>query len=122
MLDIAVDRDSVHAGDDFTSHATSVMLDPAATMRAFFDAIRTMHYLPAITGGEATWIICVSGKEIGVFAQQWPTPKLVAPIERLAKQAFEGNAPRIFFKYWCQKDPDVVFSCIETGCALPSRN
>lgn len=29
MLAIAIDRDSFHAGDDLSSHASSIKLDPA---------------------------------------------------------------------------------------------
>ncbi|MCV4289685.1 hypothetical protein OH708_17340 [Pseudomonas capsici] len=121
MLAIAIDRDSVHAGDDLSSHTSSIKLDPTATLRALFEAIQTMYYLPGISGGEATWIICTSGKQIGVFAQQWPTPKLVVPIESLVKQVFGDSEPSLFFKYWCQTDPHVVFSRIEAGEILSSR-
>ncbi|WP_232849471.1 hypothetical protein [Pseudomonas capsici] len=50
MLAIAIDRDSVHAGDDLSSHASSIQLDPTATLRTLFEAIRTMYHLPCING------------------------------------------------------------------------
>lgn len=121
MLTIALDRDSVHAGDDLSSHASSIKLDLTATLRTLFEAIQTMRYLPGISGGEASWVICASGKTIGVLAQQWATPKLVVPIESQVKQVFQDNEPRLLFKYWCQTDPDLVFSRIKAGEALPSR-
>lgn len=121
MLFIAIDRDSVHAGDDLTSHASSIKLDPHATLRTLFEAIKTMHYLPDISGGKATWIVCVSDKEIGVLAQQWTEPKLVVPIENRLKEAIADHEPRFQFRYWCQADPDDVFSSIEAGEQLPSR-
>jgi hypothetical protein len=121
MLAIPIDRDSVHAGDDLSSHVGSIKVDPTATMHALFEAIQAMHYLPVITGDKATWIICASGKQIGVVAQQWAAPKLVVPVDSLVTQVFENREPRLLFKYWCQIDPDVVFSRIEAGEVLPSR-
>ncbi|MBA1244220.1 hypothetical protein G7027_22590 [Pseudomonas japonica] len=121
MLAIAIDRDSVHAGDDLSGHASSIKLDPTATLRALFEAIQTMHYLPCIKGDEATWVISASGKQIGVLAQQWTAPKLVVSLESLVKQVFGEHEPRLLFKYWCQTNPDVVFSRIEAGELLPSR-
>ncbi|WP_346831543.1 hypothetical protein ABDX87_03115 [Pseudomonas abietaniphila] len=121
MLVVAIDRDSVHPGDDLISHANSVKLDPVATLRIALEAIQAMHYLSSISGDEATWIICASGQPIGVIAQQWAAPKLVVPIESLVTQFFGGDEPVLFFKYWCQTDPHVVFSRIEAGEVLPSR-
>jgi hypothetical protein len=45
MLILAIDRDSVHPGDDLISHANSVKLDPTATLRIALEAIQAMHYL-----------------------------------------------------------------------------
>jgi hypothetical protein len=102
MLVLAVDRDSVHPGDDLISHANSVRLDPTATLRIALGAIQTMHYLPGISGDEVSWIICASDQPIGVLAQQWEAPKLVVPIESLVTQFFGGDEPFLFFKYRCQ--------------------
>ncbi|WP_338513475.1 hypothetical protein VRC24_17505 [Pseudomonas poae] len=121
MLAIAIDRDSFHAGDDLSSHASSIKLDPAATLRALFEVIQNMHYLPCINGDNATWIVCASGKQIGVLAQQWAAPKLVIPFERLVKQVFGEHELRLSFKYLGQTDPYVVFSRIEAGEVSPSR-
>jgi hypothetical protein len=121
MLVIGIDRDSVHAGDDLVSHKASIRLDPTLTLRTLFDAIQGMGYLPAISGGKATWIICSSGKHIGVLAQQWPEPKLTIPTESILSQYFADSEPRLLFKYWCQADPDSVFSQINAGYEPPSR-
>lgn len=121
MLVVAIDRDSVHAGDDLESHATSIKLSPVATLRALFEVIQDMGYLPGITGGKATWIICSSGKPIGVLAQQWQEPKLSMPYESIVSQYFGATEPRILFRYWCQADPDQVFSHIKAGHEPPSR-
>ena len=69
-MEVAIDRDSVHAGDDLGSHATSITLDPSATLRALIEVIQDAGYLPGINGGKATWIICTSDKPIGVLAQE----------------------------------------------------
>lgn len=122
MLILAIDRDSVHAGDDLISHANSVKLDPTTTLRTALEAIQTMHYLPSISGDEATWIICASGQPIGVLAQQWEAPKLVVPIESPVTQVFGEDEPLLFFfRYWCQTDPHVVFSRIAAGEVLAFR-
>jgi len=122
LLILTIDRDSVHAGDDLASHANSVKLDPTATLRTVLEAIQAMHYLPSISGDEATWIICASGQPIGVLAQEWEAPKLVVPIESPVTQFFGEDEPiLLFFRYWCQTDPHVVFSRIAAGEVLGSR-
>ncbi|WP_085706906.1 hypothetical protein [Pseudomonas sp. B35(2017)] len=121
MQIITLDRDSVHAGDDLHSHRTSIRIDPAATLGGLFEAIQRIGYLPGISGGLATWIICSSGKPIGVFAQQWPAPKWVVPAERTVGQFFAGAEPSLLFRYGCQADPDAVFSHINAGNEPPSR-
>jgi len=121
MCVISIDRDSVHAGDDLESHGTSIKLDPTLTLRTLCEAIQGMGYLPAISGGKATWIICLSGKDVGVLAQQWPEPKLTIPAESILSQYFADSEPSLLFNYWCQADPDHVFSQINAGREPPSR-
>lgn len=121
MLEVAIDRDSVHAGDDLGSHATSITLNPSATLRALIEEIQNAGYLPSIYGGKATWIICSSDKLIGVLAQHWPEPKLTVPLESIVDQYFGNTEPRLLFRYWSQADPDQVFSHIKAGKEPPSR-
>lgn len=120
MVVVSIDRDSVHAGDDVESHATSITLDPSATLRTLIEVIQDMDYLPRISGGKATWVVYSSGKPLGVFAQQWPEPKLTVPPESIVDQHFGNIEPRLLFRYWCQADPDEVFSDIKAGNELPS--
>ncbi len=54
MLSIAVDQDSVHAGDDLSGHVSTIKIAPNSTLRSLFEALQTMHYLPGISGGEAS--------------------------------------------------------------------
>lgn len=121
MLVIAIDRDSVHAGDDLCSHASTVRVDPNSTLRSLFDVLQTMNYLPSIRGGEATWIVCTPSKQIGVLAQQWAEPKMVVAMESLVMQVLEEHERSLLFRYWCQANPDDVFSSIQAGEELPSR-
>ncbi|MBV4467489.1 hypothetical protein [Pseudomonas siliginis] len=121
MLVVAIDRDSVHAGDDLESHAISVTLDQSATLRTLIEVIQDMDYLPRISGGKATWVVYSSGKPLGVLAQQWPEPKWVVRPESIVDQYFGNIEPRLLFRYWCQADPDEVFSDAQAGNELPSR-
>ncbi|MGG7647039.1 hypothetical protein ACQ4OB_03265 [Pseudomonas sp. ES4] len=119
MLEVAIDRDSVHAGDDMHSHETSINVEATATLSLLLDKVQTMGYLPGIRGGEATWIICTSEKPIGVLAQQWSEPKLTVPADSMVGEYFAGIEPRFLFRYWCQKNPDQVFDHIKVGNEPP---
>lgn len=121
MLVVPIDRDSVHAGDDLKSHAMSIHLEPSTTLRTLFEVIQDMDYLPRISEGKATWVVYSSCKPLGVIAQQWPEPKLTVPLESILDQYFGNIEPRLLFRYWCQADPDQVFSDIKVGNELPSR-
>lgn len=121
MLVVPIDRDSVHAGDDLEGHAMSITLDLSATLRTLIEVIQDMDYLPRISGGKATWVVYLSGKPLGVLAQQWPEPKLTVPPESIVEQYLEKFEPRLLFRYWCQADPDQVFSDIKAGNELPPR-
>ncbi|WP_081024894.1 hypothetical protein [Pseudomonas amygdali] len=121
MLVVPIDRDSVHAGDDLEGHAMSITLDPSATLRTLIEVIQNMDYLPRISGGKATWVFYSSGKPLGVLAQQWPEPKFTVPPESIVEQYLEKIEPRLLFRYWCQADPDQVFSDIKAENELPSR-
>jgi hypothetical protein len=101
------------------SHETSIIVDATATLRALLNKVQTMGYLPSISGGEATWIICTSEKPIGVLAQQWPEPKLTVPADSTIGEHFADTEPRLLFRYWCQKNPDQVFSHIKIGNEPP---
>ena len=117
MLVVSIDRDSVHAGDDLESHVMSITLAPSATLRTLIDVIQEMDYLPPISGGKATWVVYSSGKPLGVLAQQWSEPKLTMPDHSVVDQYFANIEPRLLFRYWCQADPDQVFSAIKAGYA-----
>jgi hypothetical protein len=124
MLHVRIDRDSVHAGDDFEPHVSALSANPTDTLASLLQAIRQSGWLPGIARGEATWVIESSGghtNPIGVLAQQWSTPKLTVPLEATLHAHFGVHEASLNFRYWCQADPELVFECITVGRELPSR-
>jgi len=74
-------------------------------------------YLPSISGGKATWILETNSAPLAVIAQQWPQPRfLVEPGRRIGADVGSGD---LYFRYWCQVDPDLVYECLRDGKALP---
>jgi len=123
MLSIRINRDSVHAGDDFESHAKTIDAGGSLSIGDFLCQLRGT-YLPGIAGGEATWIVSASGPNsnpIGVVAQQWREPRLRVPLSTSLGELFGSSPPTITFEYWCQKSPELVFSCISSGREPPSK-
>lgn len=123
-LTIIGDRDSVAAGDDFDSHECRFQV-PAdmSVQRLVHQAVRACQ-LPSISGGEATWILYAgepSTKAIAVIAQQWPTHRLLIDGEATAQQLIGDGGGRLFFRYWCQADPDAVHAALAHGLPLPGR-
>jgi hypothetical protein len=124
MLQVRIDRDSVHPGDDFEPHVSALSANPTDTLASLLQAVRQSGWLPGIAGGEATWVIESSGDHanpIGVLAQQWSTPKLTVPLEATLQAHFGAHEPSLKFRYWCQADPELVLSCIRAGRELPAR-
>ena len=66
------------------------------------------------------WVVYSTGEPLGVLAQQWPEPKLAVPPASIVDQYFGNIEPRLLFRYWCQADPDEVFSDAQAGNELPS--
>lgn len=122
MLTIQIDRDTVHASDD--GEARAITIDPGANLGTLFQSIQQSGYLPGISGGEATWIIESSGGDanpLGVYAEQWPEPKLIVSPDTTLEAHFGIAAPTLYFRYWCQADPDLVFAHVQAGKELPPR-
>jgi hypothetical protein len=123
-LRLAVDRDSVAAGDDGESHRAEVVVDAACTVPELVAAARRACPLAGIQGGKATWIVDVGGavrEAIAVVAEQWREPKLLVAPATTAATLFTDRAPALYFRYWCQADPDAVFAALRDGRVLPSR-
>ena len=124
FINVKIDRDSVHPGDDVQSHATTLRVPSTATLGAFLLQVRQTNYLPGIHGGKATWLINLTGNEgkcIGVVAEEWNEPKLTIPADTPVKTLLHSNPSGFIFRYWCQANPETVFSSVLYGKELPDR-
>ena len=124
FINVKIDRDSVHPGDDMSSHATTLRIPSSATLAEFLQQVRQAAYLPGIHGGKATWLINLAGnagKWIGVVAEEWDEPKLTLPADTPVKTLLRSNPSGFIFRYWCQANPDKVFSSVLYGEELPDR-
>jgi hypothetical protein len=116
-----VERDSVCAGDEVDApHAKRFPFQPKDTLAEVLSAIVETRYLANIASGKATWIVEATGKPVAVVAQQWKSPKFLIDPTTLVTDCIIPEAPRgLFFRYWCQIDPAVVFECLRLGRPLP---
>jgi hypothetical protein len=118
-----VERDSVCAGDDIDApHAQRFAFQVKDTLAEALSAIVETRYLASIPGGNATWIVEAAGKPVAVVAQQWKSPNFLIDPTTLVAECISPEAPRgLFFRYWCQVDPAVVFECLRLGHPLPDK-
>jgi len=118
-----VERDSVCAGDDIDApHAKRFAFGGKATLAEAVSAIIGTGYLATIAGGEATWIVEAAGEPLAVVAQQWASPKFLIDPATPVNDCVAPDVPRaLFFRYWCQVEPAVVFECLRMGQPLPDR-
>ena len=120
---VAVDRDSVAAGDDCESHAATVTVPATSSVSALLAAAEEACPLACIQGGRATWIVeagGAGGTPIAVVAEQWREPKLLVSAATTVAALFAATPRALHFRYWCQVDPDVVFAALRDGRPLPS--
>jgi hypothetical protein len=119
---IHVDRDSVCAGDDAEPHSATCYVLPTASVSELIDAALSVCRLASIAGGRATWLIEVGvpGRCVGVVAQQWVAPRLLAPNAAITG-LFVSAARSVYFRYWAQNDPDLVFEALRAGRSLPDK-
>lgn len=123
-LTVVVDRDSVSAGDDTEPHIRLFSVSRSTTISEFLQVIKEVHFLASIQGGKATWLIDLAIKDkrsIGVVAQQWSEPRLLISADSRLIDLFADSEPKLHFRYWCQADPQLVFTCLQTGRQLPGR-
>lgn len=124
-LIVAVDRDSVAAGDDCESHAAATTVSVTDSVAALLDAAERACPLAGIIGGRATWIVDVGSGDavaaVAVVAEEWQEPRLLVPPTTTVADLFAARAPAVFFRYWCQADPVAVFEALRDGRPLPSR-
>jgi hypothetical protein len=122
-LALNVERDSVCAGDDVDApHAKQFAFRGGDTLADALSAIVGDGYLANISGGKATWIVEAAGKPVAVVAQQWESAEFLIDSATLLTDCITPEAPKaIFFRYWCQVDPAVVFECLRLGRPLPDK-
>lgn len=123
-IQLEVDRDSVCAGDDCQSHLVKLSVPSEATLLEVITQAQQACDLADIAGGKATWLVDTQGygKDcVGVVAQQWKAPKITLDPSITAAQIWPNQRGSLYFRYWCQSDPDAVFTAIQSGGELPSR-
>ena len=116
-----VERDSVCAGDDNDApHTKQFSFESNASLTEALSTIVNAGYMACISGGKATWIVEAAGKAVAVVAQQWQSPKFLIDPTTLVGECIIPESPNaLFFRYWCQVDPDVVFERLRLGQPLP---
>lgn len=123
-ITLKVDRDSVCAGDDCLSHQVSIVVASDSTLVEVLNAAQKACPLAFIAGGNATWLIDTENYGegcIGVIAQQWEGPKLLVSKNTAASDLWQNSEGFLYFRYWCQANPDAVFEAVETGIEPPPR-
>lgn len=120
-LALNVERDSVCAGDDVDApHPKRFAYQANDTLAEAVSAIIDAGYLANIAGGKATWIVEAAGRPVAMLAQQWKSPRFLIDPTTLVTDCITAEAPRaLFFRYWCQIDPALVFECLRLGRPLP---
>ena len=120
---LKVERDSVCAGDDIAApHEKRFSVAATDTLHDLIMAVISSGYLARITGGQATWIVESADVPLAVVAQQWTSPMFLVDRDTLAVDTIrlQARCP-LFFRYWCQVDPQSVFECLKSGRPLPER-
>mgnify|MGYP003122214822 CR=1 FL=1 len=124
LIELKVDRDSVCAGDDCQSHMALLSVSAETTLTEVLNLAKNACSLAVIAGENATWLIDTQGYGkgcVGVVAQQWAEPKLITEPNITAGQIWNGSKGILFFRYWCQSNPNAAFEAIKSGGELPSR-
>lgn len=120
---ITADRDSVCAGDDIESHDRPFTAPLYASVPELIRLATNACGLPGISGDKATWIVKAGGRDgkpIAVVAQQWEEPRLLVPGTTTVQRIFGEHKLILFFRYWCQANPDTVFNALMSNSPLPS--
>lgn len=120
---LVVWRDSVAAGDDIDApHEIKLPVEESASVACAVAKVTSAGYLPNISGGKATWIVEAGSLPIAVLAQQWSEPRyLVRADQSMASLIGSSARCHIYFRYWCQADPDAVHESLKNGNRLPNK-
>ncbi|HMF45084.1 MAG TPA: hypothetical protein VKE29_00290 [Candidatus Udaeobacter sp.] len=118
-------RDSVSAGDDCDAPHELVLPLRDESLRSFASRLLGESYLASIASGRATWILQTdrqAGRSLAVVAQQWSQPRfLVDPESPVSSYIQRDSTPHLYFRYWCQVDPERVARCLQHGEPLPDK-
>ena len=116
-------RESVAAGDDADApHELKLPVHKDESIQSVITRIVSANYLASISGGRATWIVETGSRPLAVVAQQWPRARfLVEPEQDVTSAVNRSGGCHLYFKYWCQADPNLVYECLRDGKPLPSR-
>ena len=105
-------RSSVCAGDDCDAHQQRFDLPNSESLEKLLMAIVKSGYLPAISGGHATWSV-TSAMPIAVIAQQWVEPRMLFLLPKdLANLDRKEGILRVHFNYHAQLDPEIVLTVL----------
>lgn len=124
VLTLEVDRDSVHAGDDMSSHVVAITVKDSMSIYQLLIEASEVCTLPKISGGKATWFAYTDSEPkqyLGVVAQQWQAPKLLVHTSETVGSIFGKGSSKLIFRYWCQSDPDKIYEALASNNELPSR-
>ena len=112
-MQVRINRDSVHAGDDVEPHDEILHIADVETLDALVTSVLTAYALPLIAGGRATWCL-TSRRPIAVIAQQWSAPRLLSREARpIADCAIVDGIVRLHFTYLAQIDPEVALEVVQ---------
>jgi hypothetical protein len=121
--ELVVWRDSVCASDDCDAPHELGLATREESLRSLAARLSRQSYLASIARGRATWILEThrkGGRALAVFAQQWSQPRfLVDPELPVVSYIEHGATPHLYFRYWCQVEPERVFACLQRGEPLP---
>lgn len=116
-------RDSVAAGDDLDApHEMKLPIQQGESIQNIVTRIVATNYLASISGGKATWIAEADSRPLAVVAQQWSQPRfLIGSAEELTSMVDGSSRCHLYFKYWRQAEPNLVFECLRDGKPLPNK-
>jgi hypothetical protein len=118
-------RDSICAGDDCDAPHELALAVRDESLRSFTARLVDASYLASVGGGRAAWILQTdsqAGRPLAVVAQQWAQPRFLVAADSPVTDYIERDAaPHLYFRYWCQVDPEQVFACLQRGEPLPDR-
>ncbi len=101
-LGISIDRSSVCAADDITSHETKFWIDPKSVLEDLTDIIIAEKYLPHISGGIATWLLSYEDKALAVITQQGKIQYILNK-EIPIKKHYQWKYEWIFSQVFCTR-------------------